>query len=122
MNRSCIIAYYNAGSAALVLIVIALAIGGGLYIRNRRRNGSVKLAADRERDEEESIPLSRSVGGAGDGERGGYTPVGETDHVHERRIGNGKGKEKAIEEPLTSEAIFDVGDSDDENENRADSR
>lgn len=117
-----VLAYYNVGSTVLVLVIIALVIAAGFYIRSRQKRGSLKLAT--ERDEEESIPLSKSVGGSGDVERGGYTPVGESDAAQgrERRApnGNGKGKERAIdsqteEEPKGS-AIFDVGDSDDEDE------
>lgn len=104
-------AYYNAGSAALVLVVIAVVIGGGFYIRSRRR-GTVRLASDRERDEE-SIPLRQSVGGTGDGERGDYTPIGEANGPAKQKAGRTKGKQRAIEEPKGA-AIFDVGDDDED--------
>ena len=100
-------AYYNAGSAALVLVVIAVVIGGGFYIRSRRR-GAVRLGSDRERGEE-SIPLSQSVGGSGDGERGDYVPIGEGNGL----AGRTKGKQRAIGE-LKGAAIFDVGEDEDE--------
>ena len=104
------LAYYNAGSAALVLVVIAVVIGGGIYIRSRRR-GKVRLASDREQDEE-SIPLNQSVGGTGDGERGDYVPIGEGNGATTQKART-KGKQKAIEEPAGA-AIFDVGEDEDE--------
>lgn len=92
-----------------MLVVIAVVIGGGIYIRSRRR-GKVRLASDREQDEE-SIPLNQSVGGTGDGERGDYAPIGEGNGV--TQTGRVKGKQKAVEEPAGA-AIFDVGDDEDE--------
>lgn len=89
-------AYYNAGSAALVLVLIALAIGSFLYCRRRRKTGRLTIG-----NPEEVIPLSQSENGRfmnGDRENGNY-----------------KGKGRALE----SEAIFDVGEgSDDESDYR----
>ena len=83
-------AYYNAGSAALVLVLIALAIGTFLLCRKRRRTSRANIAMT-----EEAIPLNQTV--------------------IDPRLENGnddyKGKGRAHEDP----AIFDVG-SDDEGE------
>jgi carboxypeptidase D len=113
-------AYYNAGSAALVLLLIAIALGLFFYVRNRRRRnaageGHVALA----RDEEESIPLSRSIGGNEvEREEGAYSP---THSSEAKTASNGhawKGKRRATQEDLTPmasrEALFDVGDSDED--------
>lgn len=85
------LAYYNAGSAALVLVLIALAIGLFLFCR-RRRTGRVVIGIP-----EESIPLSQNIAGV---------PM----NGHEDD-GDYKGKGRAHE----GTAIFDVG-SDDEGE------
>ncbi|KAG6891309.1 Cell death protease [Termitomyces sp. T32_za158] len=104
-------AYYNAGSAALVLILIFAGIGTFVWYRLRRPR-AVKLAGS----EEESIPLNAS------------RREDETDAeaaVEEARInflngngigrqGKGKGKERAIEPEVHEPPIFDVGDSDEE--------
>jgi len=87
-------AYYNAGSAALVLILVFLAIGAFLWcrIRSRRRVSQVRL-------EEESIPLHSSVG---------------DDEGFRQRAG--KGKERALGNASEREEMFAVADSDDEDE------
>ncbi|KII94629.1 hypothetical protein PLICRDRAFT_127694 [Plicaturopsis crispa FD-325 SS-3] len=97
-------AYYNAGSAALVLVLIFLVLGVCFWCRVRRRRlRGLQLNPN---EEEESIPLNSSRDGADDGFR-------------MRGNGNGKGKERAVEslEP----PIFDVGEhSDDEDGYKSD--
>ncbi|KAK7033536.1 Cell death protease [Paramarasmius palmivorus] len=88
-------AYYNAGAAALVLVIILLVVGIFVWCRVRRRR-TVHLPA--RQDEEESIPLNSSVG----------------EEAYKRR----KGKERAVEPEESEPPIFDVGDSDDEDESR----
>ena len=92
--------YYNAGSAILVLVLIAMLVRGFLRRRSRKhRPRGLSLSTH-----QEAISLNSSIG---DGE-------GELK-------GNGfrsrKGKEKASSAP-EEEAIFDVG-SDDEDERRS---
>ncbi|KAF8316977.1 alpha/beta-hydrolase [Cantharellus anzutake] len=103
-------AYYNAGSAALVLVLIALALGLFFYFRMKRRNGS-KTGVALARDEEESIPLSRNIGGEIDD----YIPV-STQEVNGQGVPLNKGKAKVVHDDNVTprEAIFDVGDDDDE--------
>jgi len=91
------LAYYNAGSAALVLILISLAIAAFLWFRIRRNR--LQLPDDRRTEEE--IPL-RSAMGTHDENRDNEEPFRKR-----------KGKERALDEP-EGHAIFDVGDSDDE--------
>jgi len=99
-------AYYDAGSATLVLILIALAIGLFCYLRVKRRHRPPTLA----RDEEESIPLSRSMRDEVDG----YVPV----NSHDADGGGDKGRTEIVREdvapPESREAIFDVGDDEDD--------
>lgn len=116
------IAYYNAGSAALVLVLIALLIGGFLYWRSRKGGLSLRslpLSSHsnmRSNEFEESIPLRGSgYGDADDHDRdrdGSSTLVGGEEHEGSR---SRKGKERATTyEPTPKEEIFGVGDSDDE--------
>lgn len=93
-------AYYNAGSAALVLLVIFSGIGLFIWCRNRRRGLRLPLKHDREL--EESIPLNTSHLGNDD----------------EAEIGSSrKGKGRAVEEEMGQPTpIFDVGDSDEDDE------
>lgn len=83
-------AYYNAGSAALVLLLVLLAIGAFFWfrVRSRRRVSQVRLT-------EESIPLRSSMG---------------DDEGFRQRAG--KGKERAV--GSVREEIFAVADSEDE--------
>ena len=89
-------AYYNAGSAALVLLLVLLAIGAFFWcrIRSRRRVSQVRL-------EEESIPLHSSMGDEGFRQR------------------PGKGKERALGDASEREEMFAVADSDDEDDLRS---
>ncbi|THH18196.1 hypothetical protein EW146_g2731 [Bondarzewia mesenterica] len=93
-------AYYNAGSAAVILVIICIALAVFFWYRVRRRRlRGLPVSAN---DEEESIPLTQS-GPAHDGNDG----IDETNGFRGRM---GKGKERAEEAP----AIFDVGDSDED--------
>ncbi|KAJ7639547.1 Alpha/Beta hydrolase protein [Roridomyces roridus] len=93
-------AYYNAGSAALVLALILGAIGIFVWCRMRRRRNAPRLPMDQR---EESIPLTSHVE-----ENGNGNGVDE----FRQRGGKGKGKERAVD--LAPPPIFDVGDSDEE--------
>jgi carboxypeptidase D len=84
-------AYYNAGSAAIVLFLIGLGIGVFLWCRSKRRRSRHSTRPD---IEEESIPLN---------------PTSTRDE--EESFRQRKGKER--EEPVESQ-IFDVGDIDDD--------
>jgi len=99
-------AYYNAGSAALVLILILLAIG--TFIRCRIRRRSLRLPSSRN-NEEESIPLTTSISRHDE-------PVEDEDEPLRSR----KGKERAHE--ALGPPIFDVGDDDDEEGYKSDTR
>jgi carboxypeptidase D len=88
-------AYYNAGSAALVLTLIFLAIGIFVYCRRRR---SPRLPVNQHG---EDIPLNSA-------------PLDDDrdDEAFRQRQRKGKGKERAMES--TGPPIFDVGDDDEE--------
>ncbi|OCH94287.1 alpha/beta-hydrolase [Obba rivulosa] len=95
-------AYYNAGSAALVLMLIALGVGGFLWWRSRRqRIEGLHLPSNAE----EHIPLNSNMGDAN-----GHD---SREDVFRQR----KGKERA--DLPSSEMIFGVGDSEDEDEARS---
>ncbi|KAJ7265474.1 alpha/beta-hydrolase [Mycena haematopus] len=87
-------AYYNAGSAALVLTVIFAAIGIFVWCRTRKRR-SLRLPVNQHG---EDIPLNRAP------------PEEDEDETFRQR--KGKGKERAAE-PVAP-PIFDVGESDEE--------
>ena len=89
-------AYYNAGSAALVLVVVFLIIGTFIWCRLRRRR--VQLPITRT---EENIPLTSSLRENG---------LDEDDNSSRKR----KGKAREESEPLADPPIFEVGDSDEE--------
>jgi len=94
-------AYYNAGSAALVLVLVFVIIGTFVWCRLRRKR--VQLPFGRV---EESIPLNTSM--RGDDEE-------DVDVVRQKRKGKERLRESgASSEPLAEPPIFDVGDSDDE--------
>ncbi|KAF9534583.1 alpha/beta-hydrolase [Crepidotus variabilis] len=107
-NKAMWEAYYNAGSAALVLIIVFLVIGTFVYCRLRRKR--VQLPTTTHDPNEENIPLTSHRGMADD------------EDIDSSRRRSAKGKERAknvatanggsnVEE---EERIFDVGDSDDE--------
>ncbi|KAJ7682213.1 Alpha/Beta hydrolase protein [Mycena polygramma] len=91
-------AYYNAGSAALVLTVIFAAIGIFVWCRMRKRRNGPRLPVNQHG---EDIPLN-SASALDDGE----------EEAFRQRQNKGKGKERAVSpaEP----PIFDVGDDEDE--------
>jgi carboxypeptidase D len=111
-NKAMWEAYYNAGSAALILVLISLAIGVFFFCRSRRRRGGgVRLRpAPPPRDDdyghEERIPL-RQAGLNEANDRAIGDPDGDNSY-------EGKGKGKAVEEDNT---LFEVG-SDEEEERR----
>jgi len=92
--------YYDAGSATLVLVLIALAIGLFCYLRVKRHHRPPAL----KRDEEETIPLSRSMGGEADG----YVPV--SSHDANRPVN----KSRTATPQESRETIFGVGDDEDD--------
>ncbi|KAI9064815.1 alpha/beta-hydrolase [Trametes sanguinea] len=95
-------AYYNAGSAALVLVLIAVCVGGFLWWRSRRRN--LFLRDMPMSTHEENIPLNVSV-----------REDGDEDGDDKRSFRSRKGKERASGTGAEQDAIFDVG-SDEEDE------
>lgn len=92
-----LVAYYNAGSSALVLLLIFFAIGTFIWCRVRRR----RLRLPVNLTEEESIPLNTSHR---------FEEEDDDRGVNKQR----KGKERAMER--AQPPIFDVGDSDDEDD------
>lgn len=96
-------AYYNAGSATIVLVLIAVAVGGFLWWRSRRNRmrGGLSLPTH-----EESIPLNSAIGRR------------DRDEDGEPAFRPRKGKERAgtLEE---EEAIFDVGNTSDDEDERS---
>ncbi|VDB97159.1 unnamed protein product [Peniophora sp. CBMAI 1063] len=109
-------AYYNAGSAALVLVLVILAVGTFFWCRVRRRRSAGVALSQRAGEEEEAIPLTRSnpdfsrsqVDLHGNGN--GY------DNLQPRSLGKGKGRALRSPSPSPAEQLFDVGDSEDEEE------
>jgi carboxypeptidase D len=93
------VAYYNAGSAAIVLVLIVAALGTVFWCRMRKR----RLRLPVSRNEEEYIPLTHDL-------------PNTSDPPDASEFRTRKGKERALE---TGDApIFDVGDSDEEDEGR----
>lgn len=95
----CHAAYYNAGSAAIVLVLILGVLGSVLWCRIRRRRLQGLPIA---KNEEESIPLTQNL------------HAEDIDPLDNRGLSSRKGKERAQEAGLSP--IFDVGDSDEEGE------
>jgi len=89
-------AYYNAGSAALVLALIFGIIGIFVWCRTRKRR-SPRLPVNQHG---EDVPLN-------------HVPLDEDGDEDAFRQRKSKGKERAVE-PGTPAPIFDVGDSDEE--------
>ncbi|KAI0005105.1 alpha/beta-hydrolase [Russula compacta] len=94
-------AYYNAGSAAVVLILILAVLGAVLWCRIRRRRlRGLPIA----KNEEEHIPLTQNL------------PADEDrDSFDDSRTSMRKGKERAQEGRVSP--IFNVGDLDEGGEN-----
>ncbi|KAI0797108.1 alpha/beta-hydrolase [Abortiporus biennis] len=107
-------AYYNAGSAALVLVVIAVIIGGFLWWRSRRgngllgRGGGVGLPLHSRDLPEESIPLTTN------GE------PSDDDFTRQQRAR--KGKERARDVTPKDDELFEIGDDAEGDELSADIR
>ncbi|TFK72001.1 alpha/beta-hydrolase [Pluteus cervinus] len=97
-------AYYNAGSAALVLVIIFLIIGAFVWYRMRRRG--LKLPVNE--NSEEHIPLNAS---------NIYNQSDMNDDRETESFRQRKGKERATG---SQEAIFDVGESSDDEEEEDD--
>ncbi|KAG6866114.1 hypothetical protein C0991_008422 [Blastosporella zonata] len=102
-------AYYNAGSAALVLMLIFVGIGSFVWCRLRRRR-SLRLPMGG--SEEESIPLhsSQRLEDDADAEAAEVERFGNGNGVGRMR----KGKERETDLDVHAAPIFDVGDSDEE--------
>ncbi|CCM01745.1 uncharacterized protein FIBRA_03811 [Fibroporia radiculosa] len=98
-------AYYNAGSAAMVLVIIALAIGGYLWWRTRRNRMRGLPPAS---THEENIPLNASMAESKDHD--------DEDDEQFRQQDKGKGRAQLL---TPAEAIFSVGESDDEDDSRS---
>lgn len=109
-------AYYNAGSAALVLLLVILAVGTFFWCRVRRRRSAGVALSNHAGEDDEAIPLTRSnpdfsrsqVDLHGNGN--GY------ENLQPRSGGKGKGRALRSPSPSPGEQIFDVGDSEDEEE------
>ena len=89
-------AYYNAGSAALSLFIIALVVGLFLLCRRRRRN-QMHLPIPKD-DPEETIPLQDTRGNGyqdaeGDAHANGLSPTGGNKTVFE--VGDSDGEEES---------------------------
>ncbi|KAG8890518.1 Cell death protease [Tulasnella sp. 332] len=99
-------AYYNAGSAALVLVLVLLAIGLFFLYRSRRKQGAPGVKLSRENDfAEETIPLHDNI------------HLNGRDDEIETRQRKGKGREGApapASRSVLGEAIFDAGGSDED--------
>lgn len=95
------VAYYNAGSAALVLVIIALLIGGFIWWRSRKgKLRGVGLPLSREDAQaDENIPLTQTNGDVDD------------DDGSDTRQRKGKGRATGL---TPHEEIFGVGDDEDE--------
>lgn len=108
------LAYYNAGSAALVLVFIALAIGGFFWWRRfkSRRAGGMLNSPRAEGGFDESIPLTQN----GDSH---YADVDRSDGYDSREdlSRSRKGKERATE-ATPQETIFRVDDEESDEEGR----
>jgi len=94
-------AYYNAGSAALVLVLILVVLGTVLWCRFRKRR---LHGLPIPKNEEEHIPLTQSLSAEDDAE--------SSDNENRMR----KGKERARES--SPAPIFDVGDLDEDSGER----
>ena len=98
-------AYYNAGSATLVLILISIVIAFFIWYRIRRNRVQLPPHQDQV-EQEETIPLTR---------RGRNED--EDEEVMQQRKGKDRLREPEPERELaTGSPIFNVGDSDDEEE------
>jgi len=101
-------AYYNAGSATLVLILIFIAIGIFIWYRIRRNRGVQLPTLRQDQVEEETIPLTRR--------RANEDDEDEDEEVMQQRKGKERLREPEPERELAESPIFNVGDSEDEEE------
>ena len=90
------VAYYNAGSAAIVLVLIIAALGTVFWCRLRKRR---LQGLPTSRNEEEYIPLTHDMPNTSD--------LPDKSEFRAR-----KGKERAQE--TDTPPLFDVGDSDED--------
>lgn len=95
-------AYYNAGSIALVFLLIALGIGLFFICRNRQRKHMSLRALP---DEEENIPLTQG---------GSLREKNESDEEWRNRKGKGRALDPSVA-PMP-ETVFDVGQDDDDDD------
>ena len=103
-------AYYNAGSATLVLVLIFIAIGIFIWYRIRRNRGvQLPTVHQGQVEEEETIPLTRR--GLNEGE-----DHDEQEGVMQQRKGKERLRDPEPERELAESPIFNVGDSEDEEE------
>lgn len=91
-------AYYNAGSTAIFVVIIFVAIGIFIWWRKRKARAQTLHLPLNHTDEEESIPLTQR----------------ERSSLQDFRPR--KGKERAVDSQ--DPPIFDVGDDDDEEDER----
>lgn len=100
-------AWYNAGSAILILLILCSIVGLYFYFRRRRpmhKRGVVGLPTDRERDDiEERVPLGA--------ERMEMDDLED----RERRQRKGKGRLQRDEEER-GETVFALGDEDEDDD------
>ncbi|EPQ59066.1 alpha/beta-hydrolase [Gloeophyllum trabeum ATCC 11539] len=89
-------AYYNAGSAAVVLVLILLALGAFFWCRVRRRRGLRLPNIGLGGTAEESIPLNQT----------------QEDDDFRRR----KGKEREVDGDTEERTVFEVGEDEDDEE------
>lgn len=85
-------AYYNAGTAALVFVLIVLAIGLFFYFRSKQNTKKIGAYGEVNGDVEESIPLNRS-----------HAEVEES----RRRKGKGRATEAGYQDE--AETMFEIG-------------
>ncbi|KAJ3480480.1 hypothetical protein NLJ89_g12275 [Agrocybe chaxingu] len=91
-------AYYNAGSAALVLVLVFVVIGTFVWCRLRKKRVQLPFS-----QAEESIPLNSAL----------RRENGDDSEDDVSKKGKGKQRQR-VDETQADPPIFDVGDSDDE--------
>ena len=109
------LAYYNAGSAAIVLVIVFVVIGGVVWCRQRQRR--VRLGDTSAQNlAEESIPLTTTRHEEDDGGSRSRKAKGKEKATSKEEISPLNGGAKDVQE---AEGIFDVGDDEEEyNDNR----
>lgn len=98
-------AWYNAGSAILILLILCSIVGLYFYFRRRgpihAKRGIVGLPADRN-DDAERVPLG--------------SERLELDDLEDRERRHRKGKSRMLDEEERGETVFALGDEEDEDE------